>query len=214
MKLGTALRRVGLPVTLAVLNLALVVVWLGVLAPLIEDLEVRKQATQNANSSLRGQIDRRVLDREVQRVTIHDPDERRVQPVIGPGCKLDVAGGDLPHLRDGVDGDHASRLAREVGQLQRFEAAADADVENALSGLHVLQVDRRPAPIVHLVHDRRDVETGQEPWRLRHAAEAWLRRFGSFAVDVLDGGVVAHAGRCPFRRRRVLACPTRANRQS
>ena len=57
MNLGAALRRVGLPVALAVVNLALVAVWLGVLAPLIEDFEFRKRATQNANSGLRSQID-------------------------------------------------------------------------------------------------------------------------------------------------------------
>ncbi len=64
MSLGAALKRVDMPVALAVLNLALVAVWLGVLAPLTEDLEFRKRATQNANSGLRNQIDltRRTLE--------------------------------------------------------------------------------------------------------------------------------------------------------
>ena len=57
MNLGAALRRIGLPVVLAVLNLALVALWLGVLAPLTEDFEFRKRAIHNANSGLRGQID-------------------------------------------------------------------------------------------------------------------------------------------------------------
>ena len=88
MKLGAALRRVGLPVALAVLNLVLVVVWLGVLAPLVEDLEVSKRATQNANSSLRGQIDRTQRTLETMEVSLDryaalvargflDPQDRR-----------------------------------------------------------------------------------------------------------------------------------------
>ena len=57
MNLGAAFRRIGLPVTLAVLNLALVAVWLGVLAPLTEEFEFRKRATQNANTGLSSQVE-------------------------------------------------------------------------------------------------------------------------------------------------------------
>ena len=57
MNLGAAVRRVGLPVMLAVLNLVLVAVWLGVLAPLTEEFEFRKRATQNATNGLRSQVE-------------------------------------------------------------------------------------------------------------------------------------------------------------
>ncbi len=56
MNLGAGLRRIGMPMTLAILNLALLGVWLGVLLPLAEGIESRKRATENANASLRNQV--------------------------------------------------------------------------------------------------------------------------------------------------------------
>jgi hypothetical protein len=53
-----ALRKAGMPVLLAIVNVVLLGLWLGVLAPLIEDSEFTKRATQNANAGLRGQVEK------------------------------------------------------------------------------------------------------------------------------------------------------------
>lgn len=51
------MRRAGLPIVLALINGALVGVWLGVLAPMTDDFERQKRSVQASNSGLLNQID-------------------------------------------------------------------------------------------------------------------------------------------------------------
>lgn len=48
-------RKAGMPVLLAVTNVVLLGLWLGVLAPLTEEFEFKKRASDNATAGLRGQ---------------------------------------------------------------------------------------------------------------------------------------------------------------
>lgn len=50
-------RKAGMPLLLAVLNVVLLGLWLGVLAPLAEDYQFRNRSITNANSGLLGQVD-------------------------------------------------------------------------------------------------------------------------------------------------------------
>ena len=65
-----------------------------------------------------------------------------------------------------VEADDRAATAREVGELQKLEPAADTDVKNGRAPREVAGVDGRAAAIVHVEHPLRHTKLGQPPHRI------------------------------------------------
>src|SRR5262249_39155645 len=85
---------------------------------------------------------------------------------------------------DGIDGDDAAGPAREVGELQRFQAAADADIDDRVAPFQVAGIDRRAAAVVHFQHQPRHDQVRQLPHRRGRAAQTGVWAAGGLRVDV------------------------------